>query len=135
MIAAGELPAGVAFDDGAAGHYIDGQLKHVVSSRPNAKGYRVERDGDQARETVLETDYLAARIQHMPDMLVKLYELPEVEAAARRAERAGNRHASGHRAGEAIVVDWVRKHFGELLGERDGSRLQQSSGKLLDRHA
>lgn len=58
MIAAGEIPAGVAFDDGAAGHYIDGNLKAVVSSRPNAKGYRVERDGDQARETVIETKYL-----------------------------------------------------------------------------
>jgi peptidase E len=58
MIAAGEIPAGVAFDDGAAGHYVDGKLKTVVSSRPNAKGYRVERDGDAARETVLETHYL-----------------------------------------------------------------------------
>ncbi len=58
LIAAGELPAGVAFDDGAAGHYLDGKLTHVISSRPNAKGYRVEREGDHARETVLETDYL-----------------------------------------------------------------------------
>ena len=58
MIAAGEMPPGIAFDDSAAGHYIDGELKQIVSSRPNAKGYRVERDGDQARETVLETHYL-----------------------------------------------------------------------------
>lgn len=58
MIAAGEIPGGVAYDDGAAGHYIDGELRFVVSSRPNAKGYRVERDGDQAHETKLETDYL-----------------------------------------------------------------------------
>jgi peptidase E len=58
MIAAGALPPGVAFDDGAAGHYIDGVLKHVVSSRPNAKGYRVERDEDRAVETVLDTLYL-----------------------------------------------------------------------------
>lgn len=58
MIAAGEIPAGVAFDDGAAGHYVDGRLAYVVSSRPNAKGYSVERDGDQVRETVLETHYL-----------------------------------------------------------------------------
>ena len=58
MIASGEMPSGVAFDDGAAGHYIDGALKYVVSSRPNAKGYRVERDGDKARETVIEAHYL-----------------------------------------------------------------------------
>jgi dipeptidase E len=58
MMAAGELPAGVAFDDSTAGHYSDGKLIGVVSSRPNAKGYRVERSGDQAVETVLETQYL-----------------------------------------------------------------------------
>src|SRR5262249_40021418 len=43
MIGAGEIPSGFAFDDGAAGHFVDGELKGVVSSRPNAKGYRVER--------------------------------------------------------------------------------------------
>ena len=60
MIAAGEIIPGVAYDDGAAGHYIDGALQHVVSSRPNAKGYRVEKEGDKARETVMETRYLNA---------------------------------------------------------------------------
>lgn len=58
QIAAGELPPGVAFDDSAAGHYVDGKLTQVVSSRPNARGYLVERAGDQARETVIETRYL-----------------------------------------------------------------------------
>ncbi|MDZ4764714.1 MAG: peptidase E [Chloroflexota bacterium] len=58
MIAAGELPDGVAFDDGAAGHYIDGALTTVVSSRPKAKGYRVERAGDTAVEIQLDTRYL-----------------------------------------------------------------------------
>ncbi len=60
LIAAGEIIPGVAFDDGAAGHYIDGTLQHVVSSRPNAKGYRLEKVGDKVRETVLETRYLNA---------------------------------------------------------------------------
>jgi dipeptidase E len=60
MIASGEIPSGIAFDDGAAGHYVDGQLKIVVSSRPNAKGYRIEREGDSAKETVLDTRYLLA---------------------------------------------------------------------------
>lgn len=58
MVAAGEIMPGVAFDDGAAGHYIDGQLHAVISSRPQAKGYRVERAGDAAHESVLETRYL-----------------------------------------------------------------------------
>ena len=58
LIASGEIMPGVAFDDGAAGHFIDGQLQHVVSSRPHARGYRVDRDGDQAAETLLETRYL-----------------------------------------------------------------------------
>lgn len=58
MVASGEIPDGIAFDDSAAGHYIDGVLHKVVSSRPNAKGYRVERIGDAAQETVLDTTYL-----------------------------------------------------------------------------
>jgi peptidase E len=58
MIASGEIMPGHAFDDGAAGHFIDGQLQQVVSSRPHARGYRVERDGHEARETTLETRYL-----------------------------------------------------------------------------
>jgi hypothetical protein len=58
MIGAGEIPAGIAFDDGAAGHFVDGQLKQVVSSRPNAKGYRIEKADDGAQQTLLETRYL-----------------------------------------------------------------------------
>jgi len=58
QMAAGDLLAGIAFDDNAAGHYVDGELKQVVSSQPQAKAYRVERDGDQAREMVIETKYL-----------------------------------------------------------------------------
>jgi peptidase E len=58
MVAAGEMPAGYAFDDGVAGHFIDGKLMRVVSSRPTAKGYWVERAVEGVNETVLETDYL-----------------------------------------------------------------------------
>lgn len=47
-----------AFDDGAAGHFVDGKLKIVVSSRPNAKGYWVEKVDTEAKETPLETRYL-----------------------------------------------------------------------------
>lgn len=58
MVAAGELVPGIACDDGAAAHYIDGALHKVVSSRPNAKGYRVDKDGDSSVERALETVYL-----------------------------------------------------------------------------
>ncbi len=58
MIQSGEILSGHAFDDGVGGHFIDGELHHVVSSRPNAKGYFVEKVGDKAIETELETHYL-----------------------------------------------------------------------------
>lgn len=57
-IGGGEMPDGVAFDDGAAGHYRDGQLVEVVSSRPQAKGYRIQRTANGVEETVLPTRYL-----------------------------------------------------------------------------
>lgn len=60
MIGAGELPAGLAFDDGAAGHFMDGLLTQVISSRPAARGYRVELQAGCAQETALETRYLLA---------------------------------------------------------------------------
>lgn len=60
LVSSGEIPPGIAFDDSAAGHFVDGELKQVISSRPNAKGYRVERVESGARETVLETRYLLA---------------------------------------------------------------------------
>lgn len=58
LISDGELMAGYAFDDGAAGHFVDGELKEVVSSRPDAKGYWVELTADGVQETMLETRYL-----------------------------------------------------------------------------
>ncbi|MCB9453991.1 MAG: peptidase E [Anaerolineaceae bacterium] len=58
MVASGEIMAGYAFDDGAAGHFVDGELRQVVSSRPAAKGYRVESVNGAAVETPLETRYL-----------------------------------------------------------------------------
>ncbi len=58
MIGEGSIPAGIALDDGAGAHYIDGILSHIVTSRPNARGYRVEREDNIAHETALETQYL-----------------------------------------------------------------------------
>lgn len=45
LIGSGALPAGIACDDGAGAHYVDGELADVVSGRPGAAGYRVEPDG------------------------------------------------------------------------------------------
>lgn len=52
------MQAGYAFDDGAAGHFVDGILKTCVSSRPNAKAYWVERVNGSAQETPLPTAYI-----------------------------------------------------------------------------
>lgn len=63
MIAGGKILEGVAADDGAALHYVDGKLLRAVASRPRAKAYRLTRTGKRAVERPLPTHYLAARIK------------------------------------------------------------------------
>ncbi len=58
MVASGKIIEGVAADDGAALHYVDGKLLHVVSSRPRAKAYCLRRTTQRAVETRLPTRYL-----------------------------------------------------------------------------
>ena len=60
LIKTGQIVDGIAFDDGAAAHYIDGELIRIVSSRPNARAYKLRRAGDAAGEQSLETRYLGA---------------------------------------------------------------------------
>lgn len=48
MVGRGEIAPGFAIDDGAALHLVDGVAKRVVSGRPGADVYRVERVGDGA---------------------------------------------------------------------------------------
>jgi len=55
-----EILPGYAFDDGAAGHFIDGKLHKVVSSRAQAKGYYVDKANGQVQETTLDTECLLA---------------------------------------------------------------------------
>ena len=59
LVADGILASGYAADDGAALIFRGPDLVEVVASRPDARGYRVERDaaGD-AIETALPTRYL-----------------------------------------------------------------------------
>ena len=53
------MPAGYAADDGCALHFVDGALQQAVSSRPDARAYRVKRAPDGAVvETPLPTRFL-----------------------------------------------------------------------------
>ncbi len=58
MVAEGLLEDGYAADDGVGLHFVDYDLKKIVSSRPNAKAYRIEKINDKVRETILEPTYL-----------------------------------------------------------------------------
>jgi dipeptidase E len=59
LLAAGEIPAGYAADDGSALHFIDEQLVRAVASRPEARAYRLALQDGQVNETVLATDVLS----------------------------------------------------------------------------
>jgi dipeptidase E len=61
MVAGGRILDGVAADDGAALHYVDGKLARAVASRPRAKAYRLTRAGKRAVEKALPTRYLGSR--------------------------------------------------------------------------
>ena len=52
------MPAGYAADDGVGLHFINGKLQHVVSSRQQAKAYRVELKGDTVFESAIDTRFL-----------------------------------------------------------------------------
>ena len=50
--------AGTAVDDGVALHYVDGQLKRIVSSRPAARAWRMTPEAGEVRVECLEPEYL-----------------------------------------------------------------------------
>jgi len=59
LVAEGALPAGYAADDGAALVFDGPHLVEAISSRPDARAYRVERGTDGvAVETAIPTRYL-----------------------------------------------------------------------------
>ena len=60
MLKDGKISSGLAADDGAAFHFEDGTLASVVSSRPNAKGYKLEWNAAEKKviEMALETKFL-----------------------------------------------------------------------------
>ena len=49
----GLMPTTLALDDGTAAHFVGRKLERVVSSRPAAKAYRVQRQGRTVAETSL----------------------------------------------------------------------------------
>ena len=56
LVEHGTIPSALALDDGAAAHFVNGELANIVSSRPHARAYRVERLDGQVHETVLNPD-------------------------------------------------------------------------------
>jgi dipeptidase E len=58
MIRTGQLEDGYAAEDGVGLHFVDGELAAAVSSRPQARAYRVEKQGNAVEEEPLETRYL-----------------------------------------------------------------------------
>ena len=59
LIATKRITPGIATDDGVALHFIDQELSHIVSSRPNAKAYKVDYDKN-VTEIALATKYLGS---------------------------------------------------------------------------
>lgn len=54
------MPAGYAADDGAALHFVGTELVGAVSSRANARAWRVERRGTEVVEEEIPTRFLGA---------------------------------------------------------------------------
>jgi dipeptidase E len=61
LVARGSVPDGVAADDGAALHYVEGRLARVVVSRPRARAYHVRKSGRRAVEKAIPARLLRAR--------------------------------------------------------------------------
>lgn len=57
LLAAG-MPSGYAAEDGAALHFVGGELSRVVASRPHSRGYRLDVVGDRVVEMRIATTYL-----------------------------------------------------------------------------
>lgn len=55
LVGSGAIGPGIACDDNAAVHYRGTDLYAIVAGLPQARAYRIERDGDVARETPLDT--------------------------------------------------------------------------------
>lgn len=59
LIKHNKIKDGIAADDGVAVHYVNEELYKVVSSRPNAKAYFVQKVNGKVTEQVIDPIYLA----------------------------------------------------------------------------
>ncbi len=59
LIASGELKPGYACDNDAGIYFEETAVKRVVSARPGAKAYYVDRAGDNAIESILEPEAIS----------------------------------------------------------------------------
>jgi peptidase E len=58
LVAAGRMMEGLAADDGAALHYVDGRLLRAVASRRQARAWRVRRQARRAGVTRVPTVFI-----------------------------------------------------------------------------
>jgi peptidase E len=58
MVAEGRVIDGIALCDHAAGHYVDGELRQVITTKTTAKAYRLRRKHDKTLEEAIEVRYL-----------------------------------------------------------------------------
>ncbi len=61
LLKAKQIGPGLACDDGVALHYVGEDLHRIISSRQNARAYRLTIDGSEVQEKELAPDYLGAR--------------------------------------------------------------------------
>ncbi len=60
LLQAGTISNGWAADDGVGLHFIDGELDSIISSRPNASAYWVQREGDGVQEVKRQPRFIGA---------------------------------------------------------------------------
>ena len=58
LLSKGLISEGYAADDGVALHFLGTQLDRIVSSRPHAKAYQLEKVGETVKESPLEPTFL-----------------------------------------------------------------------------
>lgn len=58
LLSQGLISQGYAADDGVGLHFIGDKLEKIVSSRPHAKAYQLEKIGETVKESTLEPTYL-----------------------------------------------------------------------------
>lgn len=87
----GSVKEGYAADDCAGLHFVDGKLLRVVSSRPDAKAYRLflDQDSKESMQETIETEFLGAEEnykKHIYPIIAHLYEQEETEGTSLEEE-------------------------------------------------